>query len=162
MADFMQLLPAVSAVFQTVGPFAGGVAQRREADAEARQYEVAAGQSRAAAQRDAAEQRRQARFVQSRAQAVAGGGAGDIGVINRIADIAGEGEYRALTALYEGEDRAAGLEAQARARRYGGDRAQTSGLMSGASSFLEQAPKMFEKYGGGGYSFKRSGYGGRY
>ena len=45
MADFMQLLPAVSAVFQTVGPFAGGVAQRREADAEARQYEVAAAQT---------------------------------------------------------------------------------------------------------------------
>lgn len=162
MADFMKVLPAVSAVFQTVAPIAGGVMQRRESEAEARQYETAAGQSRAAGQRDAAEQRRQARLVQSRAQAVAGGGASDIGVINQMADIAAEGEYRALAALYEGEDRAAGLEGQAAARRYGGRMAQASGFLAGSSAFLEQSPKMFEKYGSGGYGFKRSGYGGRY
>lgn len=154
MADLMKSLQMASTVLQTVAPIASGVAQRREGDASARQYEIAAGQSRAAGQRAASEERRKARLVQSRVQALAG--ASDPGVVNLMADIAGEGEYRALSALYEGDDRASGFDGAASAARYRGKQAQTAGLIGGASSFLDTTPELMKKYGG----FK--GYGGRY
>ena len=163
MADYAKLLQSMSTVFQTVGPIAQGVAMQREAGAEARQYEVAAGQARAAAQRGAAEERRKARLVQSRARAVAEGGASDVGVVNTMADIAAEGEYRALTALYEGEERARGYEDTAAARRYSGRQSLLSGIVAGSSTFLKEQPDLFSKYAKGKpYDFKSDGYGGRY
>lgn len=153
----------MSTVFQTVGPIASGVAMQREANAEARQLDAAAGQARASAQRGAAEERRKARLVQSRAQAAARGGAGDVGVVNIMGDIAAEGEYRALSSLYEGEERARGYQDAAAARRYSGKQSLLAGLVSGGSTFLKGKPDLFTKYGKDSpYDFKRDGYGGRY
>lgn len=88
-----------------------------EADAAflAGQQRDAAVRSRAIGQRQAIEERRQARLVDSALQARAGGGGLDQTVMELSADITGEGEYRALSALYEGEMGALGLEDQANA-----------------------------------------------
>lgn len=98
----------------------GAKGEAKELRKQADQLDIKAGQERASAQRLAIEQRRQAELLSSRALAVAaasGAGVDDPTVLNIMANIAGEGEYRALTALYEGEEEARGLELNADARR---------------------------------------------
>jgi hypothetical protein len=135
----------VGSLVSAGGTIAGGKAQEsygraqegaadyaaQTADNTAMILEKNAGQERAASQRAAAEDRRRARLAGSRALAVAassGGGASDINVTDAIADLAGEGEYRALTSLYSGEQSARNLEAaaydkrnEAIGKRYEGD-----------------------------------------
>lgn len=97
--------------------------EQQSSKVEAQQMQVNAGQERAAAQRSAMEQRRQARLVQSRQQAVAaasGAGATDPTVVDLMTDTNAEGEYRALSELYTGEQRARGLETDAANTRYAG------------------------------------------
>lgn len=131
-------------------------------DYEARQQEQNAGQEQAAAQRKAEIERRNARLVASRALAVAGAsgaGASDPTVINAIADLEGEGAYRAGLAIYEGEDRARAMrqsamnsrtqgqiayqDAKAQSRAY--KRQAWGSVMQGAANY-----GMYSKYGGGG------------
>lgn len=116
-------------------------------DAQARQMDQQAGQERAASQRTAAEQLRQARLAQSRLQALAQGGGTDVGVVNLSKQIAGEGEYRALTALYEGEDRATGLEYGADVARVEGKNAKLAGTIGAFSSILSGGSSMYSKFG---------------
>lgn len=153
MANLAPMMVAAT-VLSAGSSIMGGNAANRSAQSEASQLEYQAGQQRASSQRAAIEQRRQAALVNSRLRAVAGGGAGDIGVINMAADIAGEGEYRALTALYEGNDKAAGMESAAAARRREGKAARTSGYLGAVSSVLSAAgtSSMLSKYGAGGFS----------
>jgi hypothetical protein len=128
----------------------GGNAQASAINASAVQ---AAGQERARAQRVAAEQRRQATLVSSRARAVAGasgGGVTDPTVTNITAELAGEGEYRALSALYEGNDRANGIIDQGRADAYSAKSEGRSGFMKGMTSVLSSGSSLFDKFGGGG------------
>jgi len=139
---------------------AQGKAQQQAADYMAQQANVQAGQERSAAQRRAIAQRRQTERVQSNLQARAaasGAGALDPGTIDLTGDIAQEGEYRALTALYEGEDRARGLQTQAALRSYEGNAAALAGKnaqgiynMQAVGSALSGASTLFSKYGGGG------------
>lgn len=154
MAAAIIPLAIASTVISAAGSIAEGQAARREANYVARQQEYLAGQQRASSQRAAEEQRRQGRLLESRAQAVAaasGGSATDPSVLDVIGGIRGEGEYRALTALYEGEERARGLETKAGLSRFQGKQAQAAGytralgtVLGGGSSILSQ------KYGGGG------------
>jgi len=151
----------------------GGAQANKAAKSEAAQLDYNAGQQRAATQRQAEEQRRQGRLANSRLQAVAGGGSGDVTAVDLAADLAGEGELRSLTALYEGEDRAIGMEAQALATRRAGTAARTAGYRSAADSLLRSTKKpppapavssvlsggktMFDKYGSGGFDAARRG-----
>lgn len=86
-----------------------------DANATAEQQREAAARSVAIGQRQALEERRNARLLESALQARAGGGGLDPTVVKLSSQIAGEGEYRALAALYEGESGAIGLENQATA-----------------------------------------------
>ena len=84
------------------------------------QLTVNAGQQIAAAQRTAAEETRQSDLLKSRAIAVtsasgAGGGSSISSIIGRIQ---GEGVYRALVAMYQGEDAARTMRMQAAAKGY--------------------------------------------
>ena len=157
MAEAAIPLMAVGTIVSASSTIAGGQAQSQYAQAEGAAHDytaqadrnqaeilrVQAGQERAASQRDAARERRNQRLLESRAQAVAaasGGGASDPTVTKVISDIAGEGTYRALGALYTGEDKARGLEAAA----YDNDTAAgledyKSGLSGWESKLLEQA-----------------------
>ena len=91
----------------------------RQADFTDRQ----AGQEQAAAQRAAMEERRQGRFLSSRVRnlaAASGAGALDPTIIDILGDIDTEVEARALTALYEGGERAASLRTEADLTRQAG------------------------------------------
>lgn len=137
----------------TIMSASGALQQGREAKAQAysqaSQLDASAGQDRASAQRAAAEQRRQAKLAQSALQARAGGGGLDAGVVTLDTGIEGEGEYRALTALFQGEEQARGKEFAASNARATGDAQKRASRTRAFSSILSGAT-MYSKYGGGG------------
>lgn len=110
-----------------------------------------AGQVRASAQREALEQGRQTRLLLSRQQALAGGSASDPGVVALASNLAAEGELRAATSLYEGEEQAQGMEFGADMRRWQGRQARRAGNIRAVSSVLSSAGGM-SRFGGGGWS----------
>ena len=131
------------------GQVSSSNAQAGQLRDEAVQLEQMAGQDRASSQFAGAEQRRQARLLQSRALAVAAaqGGASDPTVVNIIADLEAEGEIRALSALFEGEEQARSREMQARARRKEAKNVKKAGLISAAGSVLQAGSTLYQKYG---------------
>jgi hypothetical protein len=148
-------MTAVSAV----GTIMGGSAANDAAKFEAKQMEQQAGQERAASQRVALEKRRESRLVNSRVTAVAAGsgaGATDPTVIDLLGENEAAGEYNALSSLYEGEEKARGLEMGASARRYEGKVAKQSAMLKGGATLLGGAAgsmgsgSLFDKYGQGG------------
>jgi len=129
----------------------GANAEAKDLRSQARQLDALAMSDRASSQRRSIEERRGARLAQSRAVALAGAsGAGtdDPSVVNLVADLEGEGEYRALTALYEGETEARAKEAQATANRKAAKATKTAGLMKAAGSVLSSGSSLFDRYGG--------------
>lgn len=71
-------------------------------------------------------------------------------VLNVIGNIKSQGEYKALTSLYAGEDRATELASRAAQFRREGSAAQTSGWLSGINSVLTDGMNWYKKYGAGG------------
>lgn len=123
-----------------VGTIAQGAAAKQSADFAAQQKEMQANEERAKAQREAFAQRKQAELAMSRQQAVAaasGGGAStDAPTVMKImTDTAGQGELNAQTAMWDGEERARGLEFSAKADRASG-RSSLFGSFLGAGSSL--------------------------
>lgn len=134
------------------GTILGAANEARSLKKQAQGLDRQAGLERASSQREAIEERRQSRLVQSRGLAVAaasGGGADDPTVVNLIANLEGEGEYRALTSLYEGNERAIGMEDEARARRKEAKNIKTASYISAASTMLGAGSSMYDRYGGG-------------
>lgn len=82
--------------------------------------DIAAGQMRAIGQMAALEEGRQAEIIASRAVAVAAAGGSVSDITHLIADIYGEGAYRASVALHDYESRATRLEFEGeQALKYG-------------------------------------------
>lgn len=134
------------------GQILGGLEAQRDAKFMARQAEQMGKEAIATASSEAAEQYRQARLLQSRAIAVAaasGGSALDPDVVDIVAGIAREGDYRARTALYGGQTRRDSFDAQAKNYRRSGRSAVLGGLLGGAGTFLNSPTGMslFDKYG---------------
>lgn len=142
-----EMIPFIPVALSALSSVMGGQSQKAAAEYKAAQMNQQAGQDRASAQRDAIEQQRQATLAQSRLRAVAGGGAGDPTVVKLSEDIAGEGEYRALTSLYNGEERARGLEMAAAGKQLEGSQAVTASYLKAGSSILGKGPSLHEKYG---------------
>lgn len=147
LATAAQIGGTVLSGLGAIQSFIGGNAQAKAINSAAA---VAAGEERAKAQRAAETQRKQAALVSSRARAVAGasgGGSSDPTLVDIISDIGSEGEYRAMTAMYEGEDRARGIVSQGRADAYSAKQQGMQGLMKGMTSVLSSGASLFEKYG---------------
>jgi hypothetical protein len=163
----------VSAESQATAAKAAGKDANRVAKWEAAQMERNAGQERAAAQREAIEERRQGRLAVSRARALAGAsgaGVSDPTVTNILADLASQGETNALTALWEGEESARNMEFGAAGRRYEGSQAQQAGAytakasrragyMSAVGTLLEGGSDFYTKYNDPFYSPSSTGDG---
>lgn len=136
--------------------------QSQLGNAQALQMEQQAGQERAVAQRAMLEERRRGRLVGSRAQAISaasGGGALDPSIVNILGDIDAETELRALTALYQGEERARGAEYGAVLDRaggagsvYAGNVAKQAGNASANRSYMQAGGELFK---GGGSLLER-------
>lgn len=153
MAELALIATVASTALQAAGTLAAGSAAKKEAFFEAQQMQQQAGQERATSQRVAIEKRREAGIAGSRAQALAaagGGSATDPTVVNIQSNIAGEGEYNALSALYTGEERARGLEEGADAKIYEGRTAKRASLMKAGATILGGASSLMGKYGGDG------------
>lgn len=120
---------------------AGGFAQKSADDAAAGQVSQEAGQSVASGIQAAIADRRRATYVASNARArTAASGLTTTGTsaIANVGQIRGEGEYRALTDLYQGADRASELNFRATQLRTQGDNAVASSVLSGATSFYDK------------------------
>lgn len=123
------------------------VGKRKQAmlDAQAAQLEINAGQQVAAGQRSAMEDQRQARLAQSRALAIAaasGGGASDPTIINLMAKLAGEGSYRSMVDIYQGQEKARTMNDQARMDRYSGQVAMTDAETAAQAKRAEMIPTL--------------------
>jgi len=132
--------------------YMGGRAAKKSAISDAKQLQRRAGATRASAQRASNEERRDARYLLSRARALAaksGGGVDDPSMVNVFGDIEAEGEYNALARLYDGEQEALGLQDAAKARRSEGNAAMNASYINTAAA----AASSFA--GGGGGSFKK-------
>jgi hypothetical protein len=145
MGTGVEFLPMMTQAF---AGFAQARSEGAALDQHARMLQQQAGQERASAQRDAIEQRRQAKLVNSAVMARAGGGAGDVSVVDLMAGNAAEGEYRALLSLYHGEDRAKGLEFSAESKRLEAKDQRRAATLGAMTSVLSGAHDWHAKYGG--------------
>lgn len=134
------------------GAYTQGKATQKAAEYEAAQYMQNAGQAKAVAQREAQEELRQTKLVQSRilALAAAQGGASDPSVVRLIGKQAGEGAYRAAVKIYRGDAQAQKLEMAAAARRYEGKSAARAGMVSAVGSLAGAGMSLYDKYSNGG------------
>lgn len=150
MADPLTILSIGSTVIGGAVSAMGQIAQGREADRaaqfEAEQLEKNAKAARATASREAKEEHRQKRLAMSRARAI-GAASGSDRDFDLEGDIEAEGQYRALSAIFEGEEAAKGRITQAKARRYDGKVAKRAGFMSAGGSLLGTGASLLEKYG---------------
>ena len=130
-----------------LGALQAGRAQAAASEFQAKQLEAAGLAEQASSQRQAQEDRRQKEIVISRARAVgaASGGGQDIPLLGAIEE---EGELRALTTLWVGDEAAKGRQAQAAAARFEGKQYKRAGFVRAATGVLGQAGQTFaEKFG---------------
>ena len=123
---------------------------------EAEQAEVNAGQVTASGQRAAAEQRRRAELVASRAQALfgaSGGSVSDPTAMSILSDLSGEGAYRAGVAMYQAEDKARMLRMGADVARREGSVIESGGKarakayqLSALGSAVAGGASLYDKY----------------
>lgn len=151
----------VSANSAATASKAEGASARNAAEFQQAQYNQRAGQELASSQRQAIEERRKADLAISRARAIAagsGGSATDPTVMKIYNDLASEGEYNALSALYEGDEAATGLRMQGAAARYEGESAyqagqykssayRRAGYLQGVGTALSGVSDFYTKYG---------------
>lgn len=141
----MTLAIGASSLLSAGGKVMEGNAKNKASIAEQAQLEKQAKRVQGVGSREAQEQIRKADIVAGDATAIraAGGGAMDAGSIERIAKIESEGNYNALSALYDADQEASQLREQGKVVRASGKRAKTSGFISGAGSILEGGIRMF-------------------
>lgn len=151
----------IPAAMQAAGTLLGAQANKQAAKIEAAQLRQQAVGEIAMASRAAEEAGRQSRLLQSRALAIAGNQGGSLDspdVVYALGDIAAQGEYNALAALYEGKTAAQSLRYRAKVRGWEAKRTgQESILSAGAQigqGYIDQRyqTSMYEKYGGGGFT----------
>jgi hypothetical protein len=126
-------------IIGAVGQARAGRAEKEAAYFEAGQMESLAGEERAAGQQEAFEIDRQVNTLLSigrAAAAASGAGGSDIGVANVQADLARGGEVRSQMGRYTAEQRAQGLETQAKVTRMGGNAAQRAGRLAAFGTII--------------------------
>lgn len=102
----------------------------------------------AAGQRAALEERRNAEILASRAIAVAaaGGRSGDQSMNKIVADINGEGAYRAAVAMYDAEEQAKKLKFEGAMAEYGGEQEARAGRLGVLGTALAGGGSMYSRY----------------
>lgn len=142
-------LTAASAVIGVGSTLMAGKQQNDLATFEAGQMQANANAERAVSQREAAQERRRSEYLQGRARAVAassGAGVSDPTIDNIVAGLDAEGEYRALTALYNGEQQAEGMELGAKVRKIEGRNAKSASRYKAASTLMNSGESLYDKY----------------
>lgn len=145
MAMLAAALPYIMAGTAVLGGVSKGISDEQGANI----LRFNAGQAKASAQRVAIDVSRQTQFKQSRLRALAaasGGSTTDTTIQDLASQIGTEGEYRRLSAMYQGDVQAQGdnLKAGALADQASADVA--SGVIQGASSAFGARTSFFDKY----------------
>ena len=124
----------------------GAWKKKKAYERQAAEYREAKNRRMGAATREMSEERRKQSYIQSRAIAVAAAsGAGtDAGMVNLLADLAAEGEYRVMSVLWAGQNDAEGLIAQAEASQQAADDA----LIVGFADAITTAFSTYQAAGG--------------
>lgn len=149
MAELALAATVIGGAVSAAGTLAAGKSAKEAQYFKAAQEDQAAQESRAASQRQALEKRRMTGLALSKVQAGAaasGAGAADPGIIKIASDIAGRGEYQALTDMYTGENRARGLEDMAMGDRMTGDAARTGSYYKAAGTLLSTGGSFYDRY----------------
>lgn len=142
---------AISTIAQTQQ----GQAQKSEADYVAAQDTQAASNAAASGQRALIEQNKETARVESNYAAGAAGSGGtttDPTANANLAMIGAEGNYRAATAMYEGQSKAQALTNEANTAQLSGTIAQTAANNKAYGTAISSASSLFEKYGSFGNS----------
>lgn len=127
-----------------------GQAQQAQYNFKAAQEDQQATQAIASSQRQMFDTNRKTALTQSTLQARAagdGGSATDSTVLDLSQDIAGRGEYNALGDLFQGQSKAAGLNAQANADRYSGAAAAAGASAQATGTILGGIGSLAGKFG---------------
>jgi hypothetical protein len=146
----MSWTQAIPYIISAGSSLLGADAQKKAAKAAEKQFKRRQKLTRATSQRESIADRRDARYLLSkaRARAAASGGAmDDPTLVNIFGDIEAEGEYNALVRLWEGEEAAAGDAAAARASR-------NEGNASAAAGYLQAGATLWDGYQNGSFSKK--------
>lgn len=146
MAEIALPLMAAGTLISASGTLAAGAAAERASQHQAVQLTQQATAERASAAAASAEERRKATLVQSRARALMAASGSDVDA-NILGDIEAEGEFRALSALWEGDERAAGARAQASATRFEGKSRRQASRIQAFGTLLSGGASLAEKYG---------------
>lgn len=153
MTELATVALVASTAVQAAGTLASGKAEKQASFSQAKQLNQQAGQERAASQRMALQNRREADVAASRATAFAaasGGSATDPTVTKIVSDIAGQGEFNALTSLYNGEERARGMEYGAKVKIAEGSNAKKASQTKALGTILSTASSLYGRFGNGG------------
>jgi hypothetical protein len=151
---------AVSAMGTIAGGNAAadaGIRAQQSYEFKAKQEQMAAQEARAVAQRQALEEDRKATLLLSTLQArgaADGGNAADVGILNLAGNIAGRGKYDGLFKLYQGENRARGLDDSATASRMTGEAAFAEGQAKKQASRLSALGTVIGGFGSAFSQFK--------
>lgn len=139
------IMGAAGGMVQTIGHGRAGMAENSMARYESAQHESLAVAELATASHASAEEQRQKRLALSRAQLV-GAASGGGRAANVEGAIEAEGQYRALTALWQGGEAASGRRTQAAVRRMEGTAARKAGFIRGFGTLAASGASMWGKY----------------
>lgn len=143
-------LSAAGTALTVISAVNEGQAQQQQMQAKSLALRNQANAQAASAERTAIVQRRQAQYQMSRVQALAassGAGASDPNVVNTEGAIAGQGEWNALTTLYEGDTAEENDNAASAAASNAGRAAASAGVVKGISTLLSGGTSLATKYG---------------
>lgn len=147
---------------QAEGYNAQGAAAKEQAALESQQLKNNANNDMASAEIKMENQNRETAYVLSNAQAAAaagGGSATDPTVTTNMKTIAGEGRYRALTDMYEGQAAAQNDTTQAQMDIYSGDLQASADKTKMYSTILGGGSSLFDKYASVGSNSNTKTYG---
>lgn len=148
MAQAAAVAGGAGSLMGAYGTYQQGKEAKKAADFDFAQYLQEASNTRATSQLQAAEERRKGRLLESRIKTLgAAGGGVDRAVMENIKDVTGEAEYRALTSIFEGEDKARGLEDAALMRKKEGKSAKKAATYAAIGSLLKTGSSMAKSYG---------------
>ena len=147
----MMAMKVIGTVFSVVGTLKQGSAAQQVGEYNSILLKQKANEEFAIGQRKAQEQSRQFRVLESDALAAAaasGAGASDPTVVNIIANLAGEGAYRAGMEMYSGESQARRYRYAAKQALYEGDAARQQSYWQAGKTIFEAGGSMLsQKYG---------------
>lgn len=145
----MAVAAIAGTAMQMIGAHNAGEQAKSEANFQANQLAQNANNAEGAAEINMEEQNKRTAYAESNLQASAaagGGSATDPTVVTDLKTIAGEGRFRAMTDMYDGNAQAQSMRTQAGVIRAGGDNAAQAGNIGAISSGLKGASSLYDSY----------------